>query len=85
MDGQLVSTYGGHTGVVDVVAWAPDGQRIASGGDDTTVQVWNAADGGTRFVYRHHTQEVRAVAWSPDGTRLASGGADRTVQVWAAG
>jgi WD40 repeat protein len=27
---------------VNTIAWSPDGIRIASGGDDKTVQVWQA-------------------------------------------
>ena len=34
--------YRGHSGPVTSVTWAPDGQRIASGSEDGTVQVWRA-------------------------------------------
>src|SRR5690348_2132128 len=36
--GRLLFTYRGHTDTVEHVAWSPDGTRIASGGDDKTVQ-----------------------------------------------
>jgi hypothetical protein len=75
-------TYRGHSQQVFAVAWSPDGRRIASGGGDQTVQVWNAADGSHVFTYRGHVGNVDAVAWSPDGRRIASGGADGTVQIW---
>jgi eukaryotic-like serine/threonine-protein kinase len=78
-------TYHGHTGLVRSVVWSPDGKRIASGGgDDGTVQVWNANDGSQPFIYRGHTNGVNSVAWSPDGQRIASGSYDKTVQVWNA-
>jgi len=66
------------------VAWSPDGQRIASGSDDGTVQVWNATDGGHVSTYQGHSSTVHAVAWSPDGKRIVSGSGDKTVQVWEA-
>jgi WD40 repeat protein len=34
----------GHRGAALCVAWSPDGKTIASGGDDTTILVWDAAD-----------------------------------------
>src|SRR6266487_2068661 len=40
--GTLLYRYLGHTDPVDTVAWSPDGQRIASGSSDKTVQVWHA-------------------------------------------
>jgi serine/threonine protein kinase len=83
-DPHLLYTYRGHSDGVNAVAWSPDGKRIASGGQDNTVQVWDAVDGGNVFTYRGHSDPVAAVAWSPDGRRIASGGWDNTVQVWDA-
>jgi len=77
-------TYQGHSGAVYAVIWSPDSKRIASGGTDGTVQVWNAADGSHVFTYRGHSDVVEAVAWSPDGKRIASASDDNTVQVWEA-
>jgi serine/threonine protein kinase len=80
--GTVLLTYRGHSGSADVVAWSPDGTRIASGSSDETIQVWEAVTGKPLFTYRGHPNLVRAVAWSPDGTRIASASFDKTVQVW---
>jgi eukaryotic-like serine/threonine-protein kinase len=77
-------TYHGHSAAVYAVAWNPDGKRIASGSNDGTVQVWDAADGGHVFTYRGHSDVVEALAWSPGGKRIASASDDNTVQVWVA-
>ena len=71
---------------VNTLAWSPDSKRIASGGDDSTVQVWDAlgGDGGHMYTYRGHRSGLTAVPWSPDGRRIASGSYDQTVQVWDA-
>lgn len=41
LQGELL-IYRGHSGPVTPVTWAPDGQLIASGSEDGTVQVWQA-------------------------------------------
>ena len=67
------------------MAFSPDGTRIASGSDDKTVRVWDAATGQpVGQPLTGHTDAVCSVAFSPDGTRIASGSDDKTVRVWDA-
>jgi len=75
-------TYRGHTGAVKAVAWSPDNRFIASGGYDTTLQIWDGALGTVRSTYRGHLDPVVAVAWSPDGQSLVSGSLDTTARIW---
>ena len=84
--GTKLFTYTGHTTGVHSVAWSPDSKQLASGGEGSTVQVWNASIEGTSpLTYKGHSAGVTSVAWSPDGKWLASASYDRTVRVWAAG
>jgi eukaryotic-like serine/threonine-protein kinase len=69
---------------INSVAVSPDGTRIAVGGSDRKVKVWETATGREIVTLPGHTNEVLSVAFSPDGKRVASGGADRTVRVWDA-
>ncbi|MFL5625138.1 MAG: WD40 repeat domain-containing protein, partial [Ktedonobacteraceae bacterium] len=79
-----ILVYKGHTGIVNTVAWSPNGKRIASGSDDHTVQIWGAATGEMLLTNNDNTMAVNKVAWSPDGKFIASAGEDGTVQVWNA-
>jgi WD40 repeat protein len=68
-------TFAGHQQTVRVVAWSPDGQFLASGGDDGQLLVW-----GTDGVVRQrvvHPAAVTALAWSPESGRLVTGAANQ--------
>jgi hypothetical protein len=75
--GNILLTYRGHSKAVWTAAWSPNGQFIASGGDDGTVQIWNPTMGKQVFTYNGYAGtgqyvEVVTLAWSPDGRRIVS-------------
>jgi WD40 repeat protein len=64
------------------VAYSADGKRIAAGGHDQAVLVWDADGRGEPLLLRGHRGGVLNVAFGPDGTRLYSAGEDGLVKAW---
>nr|WP_129583313.1 NACHT domain-containing protein [Actinomyces mediterranea] len=67
------------------LALSADGSRVAAGGWDGSVRVWDVDSGETvsvLSVLEGHTSRVVSVAWSADGSRVVAGGWDGSVRVW---
>ncbi|KAJ7191429.1 WD40 repeat-like protein, partial [Mycena pura] len=73
----------GHSIGVGCVCFSPDSTRIASGGWDNTVRIWDSHTG--RLILgplKGHTSLVICIHFSPDGERIVSGSSDQTLRVW---
>jgi serine/threonine-protein kinase len=77
--------YRGHSSWVKVVAFAPDGRTLVSGGGgEGTLHIctWDRGSFGNRRRLDGHRNVVHAVALSPDGKLVASAGEDQSVRLW---
>jgi WD40 repeat protein/tetratricopeptide (TPR) repeat protein/energy-coupling factor transporter ATP-binding protein EcfA2 len=69
-------------GVVDDVAFSPDGKTLAMASREGSVLLWDVATGKLLDTLKGHSSAVSAVVFSPDGRTLATGGSDQTVRLW---
>ena len=71
-----------HQGIVMSVAFSPDGKILASGSQDNTIRLWDAATGQIKNILTDHRDDVNSVAFTPDGSTVMSGSKDKTIRVW---
>jgi RNA polymerase sigma factor (sigma-70 family) len=71
-----------HAGSVHALAYSPDGKTIASGADDYTVGIWDAATGRKVGGYGWQQGCTFALAFTSDGKWLAAGNLGGEITVW---
>lgn len=83
LSGDNMLRIAGHTGAVKALAWAPQGNYLASGGEDRLIRIWDleARKEWTQLLPGHSGQ-IEVLAWSPDGTYVASGAHDFLIRLW---
>ncbi len=79
---QCVHTLLGHSNAVTSVAFSPDGNTLASGSQDKTIEVWKLDVGKRWYTLTGHSDWVTCIAFSRDGRTLASSSRDKTIHIW---
>ena len=74
----------GHEKWVSTCGFSPDGNLIATGSQDGTINVYDAHTGDVASELKGHSQSVSKCLFSPDGTRILSASADKTLRYWSA-
>ncbi len=84
LQNDTVTTLGSHADTVNAVAFSPDGQLLASGGDDYACKLWDVSLKRRVATFEHIVDrsrtQIKAVDFSPDGQLLATAGID--VKLW---
>ncbi len=72
----------GHTGSILTLAISPDGRFLVSGGQDSTVKIWDLRTGNILRTLYGHNAKITSVAISPDSRFIASAADDGTARLW---
>ena len=72
----------GHYFDMNTLAYAPDGQTIATGGDDGKVKVWSTHSGFCFVTFTEHSASISAVSFAKHGSVLFSASLDGTVRAF---
>ena len=64
------------------IAFAPDGTRLATAGDDGILRMWTVPSGRPLFELAGHDEALQGAAFSPDGRLLVTASDDATARVW---
>ncbi|MCT7950862.1 serine/threonine protein kinase [Ancylothrix sp. C2] len=74
--------FSGRSGMIKCVTFSPKAERVASGGLDNNIYIWNVANGDLLSTLSGHFNSINTLAISPDGNILASGSKDQTIKIW---
>lgn len=70
---------------IESVTFSADSQRLASGGCDGTVRLWNMQSGNQELVFDKHdsdTGRISGLQFHPDGRRIISSQCNGETKVW---
>ncbi len=81
-DGKMQRQLTGHLGSVTAIAFSPNGQLLASGGEDRSIWLWDTQTWKCQQKLAGHPWQVSALAFTPASDVLLSGSWDKTVKFW---
>jgi len=80
--GRLLYTLPRQLGAIYSVAFAPDGQTLATSGVGQSIWLWHAETGAARGSLSDRFFGGTCLAWLPDGRSLVSGMFDGSLVMW---
>jgi WD40 repeat protein len=86
--GRLLAGFQGHAGPISVIAFSPDGRRLATGGAGNRIKLWDADTGQELLTFPsgegdQPLMRPSALAFRPDGSAVAAA-VGKAVYIWEA-
>lgn len=72
-----------HADYIRSIQWSHDGKKLAGGGDENTIFVYDVQTKERIGKYEGHSDWVRNISWSADDKMIAAASDDATVTVWS--
>lgn len=79
---ELARTFDGHAAVITCIAFAPNGEFIASGSEDKTILVYGLQFGLLTTTFKGHTAPIHCLMFMMDSRRIVSADKDGVSHVW---
>ncbi|KAH8413779.1 hypothetical protein KR222_008085, partial [Zaprionus bogoriensis] len=79
---QYIMKQQGHSSEMTCIAYSPDGQYLATGGEDSKVKLWNTQNSFCFVTFNEHSSGVTAVQFSRNKKFLVSSSLDGTVRAF---
>jgi WD40 repeat protein len=81
--GKETLTLGGHSGVVNDVAFSSDGQTIVIASQDRSARIYDAVTGQLRGELKENDGEITRVFFPGDSSRIVTVSSDLKLRVWS--
>ncbi len=72
----------GHGSDVNTVEWNHTGNKLASGGNDGKLLIWEPNNGGLSDSLFDYDYSINSISWSPDSKKLAVAGNSNRIDIW---
>lgn len=79
---QYIMKQQGHASEMTCISYSPDGQYIATGGNDGKVKLWNVNSGFCFVTFSDHTSSISSIQFSTNKKFIISASYDGTVRAF---